>query len=64
MEEHKNQVKEPKVIPLEKQEEKRIQKVEDSVRSLWDNFKHTKIYIMRMPKEERERKILKIYLKK
>ncbi|KAK1346972.1 hypothetical protein QTO34_000832 [Cnephaeus nilssonii] len=57
--EHKNQVKdleykEAKDTPPEKQEEKRIQKVEDSVRSLWDNFKRTNIRIMGVPEEERE----------
>ena len=33
---------------------KRIQKVEDSVRNLWDNFKRTNIRIMGIPEEERE----------
>ncbi|KAK1344049.1 hypothetical protein QTO34_014608 [Cnephaeus nilssonii] len=59
LEERKNQVKdleykEAKGTPPEKQEEKRIQKVEDSVRSLWDNFKRTNIRIMGVPEEERE----------
>ena len=45
--------KEPKDTPLEKQEEKRIQKVEDSVRSLWDNFKRANIRILGVPEEER-----------
>ena len=44
--------KEPKDTPLEKQEEKRIQKVEDSVRSLWDNFKYANIRILGVPEEE------------
>ena len=38
--------KEAKTNQWEQQEEKRIQKNEDSVRSLWDNFKSTNIYIM------------------
>ncbi|KAK1338829.1 hypothetical protein QTO34_019488 [Cnephaeus nilssonii] len=46
--------KEAKDTPPEKHEEKRIQKVEDSVRSLWDNFKRTNIRIMGVPEEERE----------
>ncbi|KAK1327336.1 hypothetical protein QTO34_019202 [Cnephaeus nilssonii] len=37
-----------------KAKRKRIQKVEDSVRSLGDNFKRTKIRIMGVPEEERE----------
>ncbi|KAK1336287.1 hypothetical protein QTO34_004092 [Cnephaeus nilssonii] len=59
LEDRKNQVKdleyqEAKNAPLEKQKEKRIQKVEDSVRSLWDNFKRTNIRIMGVTEEERE----------
>ncbi|KAK1336450.1 hypothetical protein QTO34_004257 [Cnephaeus nilssonii] len=59
LEEHKNQVKdlkykEAKNTQPEKQKEKRIQKVEDSVRSFWDNFKCTNIRIMGVPEEERE----------
>ncbi|KAK1340649.1 hypothetical protein QTO34_017039 [Cnephaeus nilssonii] len=59
LEKRKNQVKdleykEAKDTAPEKQEEKRFQKVEDSVRSLWDNFKRTNIRIMRVPEEERE----------
>nr|KAF6382714.1 hypothetical protein mPipKuh1_009050 [Pipistrellus kuhlii] len=45
--------KEPEDTPLQKGEDKRIQKVEDSVRNLWDNFKRTNIRIMGIP-EERE----------
>ncbi|KAK1339851.1 hypothetical protein QTO34_018409 [Cnephaeus nilssonii] len=59
LEDPKNQVKdvkyeEAKNTQLEKQKEKRIQKYEDSVRSLWDNFKRTNIRIMGVPEEERE----------
>ncbi|KAK1339938.1 hypothetical protein QTO34_018502 [Cnephaeus nilssonii] len=59
LEERKNQLKdleykEAKDTPPEKHEEKRIQKVEDSIRSLWDNFKRTNIRIMGVPEEERE----------
>ena len=59
LEERKNQVKdleceEAKDTLPKKQEEKRIQKVEGSVRSLWDNFKRTNIRIMGVPEEERE----------
>ena len=46
MDEAKNQInymeyKEAKNNHAEQQEEKRIQKNEDSVNSLWDNFKHS-----------------------
>ena len=33
---------------------KRIQKYEDNVRSLWDNFKPTNVQIFWVPEEERE----------
>nr|KAF6374251.1 hypothetical protein mPipKuh1_009475 [Pipistrellus kuhlii] len=60
LEDHKNQDKdleheEPEDTPLQKGEDKRIQKVEDSVRNLWDNFNDgTNIRIMGIPEEERE----------
>nr|KAF6392652.1 hypothetical protein mPipKuh1_007838 [Pipistrellus kuhlii] len=59
MEGRKNQVKdleykEPEETPPQKQEDKRIQKVEDNVSNLWDNFKRTNIRIMEVPEEERE----------
>ena len=53
LEECKKQVKELEYKEAkEKQEKKGIQKVEDSVRSLWDNFKHTNIRIMGVPDTE------------
>ena len=40
------------------QQEKRIQKIKDSVRSLWDNFKHSYICIIGMPEgEEKEQEV-------
>nr|KAF6366527.1 hypothetical protein mPipKuh1_009929 [Pipistrellus kuhlii] len=65
MEDHKNQVKdlehkEPEDTPPQKQEDKRIQKVEDNVRNLWDNFKRTNIRIMGVPEDEREQDIKNI----
>ena len=38
------------------QEEKRTPQNEDSVRSLWDNFKSTNIHIMGVPEGEERRK--------
>ena len=69
MDEAENQVnnlehKEAKNNQSEEQEEKRIQKNEDSVSSLWDNFKRSNIYIIRVPKEKKKCKKLGIYLKK
>ena len=59
----KNQIndlehKEEKHIQSVRQEEKRIQKIKDTVRSLWDNFKHTNIHIIWVPEgEEKEQEI-------
>ena len=44
--------KETKNTQPERQIERRIQKCEESVRSLWDGFKHTNIQIFGVPKEE------------
>ena len=56
--EYKQTNKQKKPHKSEKQEEKRIQKSEDSVRSLWDNFNHTNIHIIGVPEENRESKKL------
>nr|KAF6329011.1 hypothetical protein mPipKuh1_008329 [Pipistrellus kuhlii] len=61
-EDHKNQVKdlehkEPEDTPPQKLEGKRIQKIEDNVRNLWDNFKQTNIRIIGVPEDEREQDI-------
>ncbi len=66
LEDRKNQVKdlkyeEAKNTQPEKQNEKRIQKYEDSVRSLWDNFKRTNIRIIGVPEEEREKDIENLF---
>ena len=50
--------KEAKNNQAEQHEEKRIQKNEDSISSLWDNFKRSNIHIMGVPGgEEKEQKI-------
>ena len=41
--------------PSQNSKKKKIQKNEDSIRSLWDNFKHISLCIMGMPEEERAR---------
>ena len=56
--------KEAKVIQSVQQEEKRIQNIKDSVRSLWDNFKYSNICIIGVPEGDRKSKKLRIYLKK
>ena len=44
--------KEGKNNQSEQQEEKRIQKNDNSLRSLWDNFKHSNICIIGVPEGE------------
>ena len=45
-------------IQSEQQQDKRIQKNEDSLRGLWVNIKHTNICIIRIPEgEKREQRI-------
>ena len=66
LEDCKNQVKdlkykEAKNTQPEKQKEKRIQKYEDSVRSLWDNFMHTNMWIIGVPEEGREQDIENLF---
>ena len=48
----------------EQQEETRIQKNEDSIRSLWDISKCTNIQIIGMPEREEREQELKTYLNK
>ena len=49
---------EPKSNPAEQEEEKRIQKNEDSISSFWDNFKKSNIHIIGAPEgEEKEQEI-------
>ena len=63
MDETENQVsdmelKEMKNNQSEQQEEKRIQKNEDSISSPWDNFKHSNIHIIGVPEgEEKDQEI-------
>ena len=56
--------KEAKKNQSEQQEEKRIQKNEYSICSLWDNFKHSNIRISGVPEgEEKEREIGNLFEK-
>ena len=41
----------------EQQEEQRIPPNEDSIRSLWDNFKHFNIHIIEVTGEKKEQEI-------
>ena len=46
--------KEERNIHPEQNEETRIRKIEERLRNLWDNFKHSNILIIGMPKGEEE----------
>ena len=68
MEEAKNQIndlehRELKNNHIEQQEEKGIQKNEDSINSLWDNLKRSNICLIGCQKKRKSKK-LEIYLKK
>ena len=69
MDEAENQIhdlehKEAKTNQSEQQEEKGIQKIEDSVRSLWDNFKCSNICIIEVPEgQEKEQEIGNLFEK-
>ena len=44
------------ITDTEQKREKRLKRNEDSLRELWDNFKHTNIHFIRAPEgEEREK---------
>ena len=54
--------KEAKNNHAKQQEIKRIQKYEDSISSLWDNFKRSNFYIIRVPEgEEKEQEIRNLF---
>ena len=56
--------KEERNIQPEQNEETRIQKNEERLRNLQDNFKHSNIWIIGCQKEKRGSKKLKTYLNK
>ena len=48
-------------IQPEQNEETRIQKHEERLRNLWDNFKHSNIRIIGVPEEEKEQEIENLF---
>ena len=40
------------ITTAEQNKEKRMKRIEDSLRDLWDNIKHTNIRIIGVPEEE------------
>ena len=53
--------KQEKNIQPEKNEETRIQKIEERLRNLQDIFKHSNIQIIGVPEEEEEQKIENLF---
>ena len=59
MAEEQTSVEEDKIVEIttaEQNNEKRMQRIEDSLRDLWDNIKHTNSRIIRLPEEEEIKK--------
>ena len=50
-------------IQLEQKEEIRILKNEERLSNLWDNFKHTNIWILGVPEEEEKQEIESLFEK-
>ena len=44
------------ITTAEQNKEKRMKRIEDSLRDLWDNTKHNNIRIIGVPEEEEEKK--------
>ena len=45
-----------KITTAEQNKEKRMKRIEDSLRDLWDNIKHTNIRIIGVPEEQEKKK--------
>ena len=58
---------EDKIVEITSEEQnkvKRMKRTEDILRDLWDNSKHTNIWIIGVPEEERKRKGMRKFLKR
>ena len=44
------------IATAEQNKEKRMKRIEDSLRDLWDNIKHTNIRIIWVPEQEEKKK--------
>ena len=44
------------ITTAEQNKEKRMKRIEDSLRDLWENIKHTNIRIIRVPEEQEQKK--------
>ena len=52
------------ITTAEQNKEKRMKRIEDSLRDLWDNIKHNNIRIIGVTEEEEKKKGLRKYLKR
>ena len=52
------------ITTTEQNKEKRMKRIEDSLRDLWDNIECTNIRIIGVPEEEEKKKGMRKYLKK
>ena len=52
------------ITTAEQNKEKRMKRIEDSLRDLWDNIKRTNIRIIGLPDKKRKKKGLRKYLKR
>ena len=53
-----------KITSEEQSKVKRIKRTEDSFRDLWENIKHTNIWIIAVPEEEVKKKGIRKFLKR
>ena len=49
------------ITEREQNKEKRMKRIENSLRDLWDNIKHTNIRIIGVPEEEKKKEPEKIF---
>ena len=49
--------KKVEITTAEQNKEKRMKKIEDSLRDIWDNIKRTSIWIIGVPEEEEKKKV-------
>ena len=57
---------EDKMVEITSKEQnkvKRMKRAEDSLRDFWDNIKHTNIWIIGVPEEEKKKKGMRKFLK-
>ena len=51
------------ITAADQNKEKRMKRIEDSLRDFWDNIKHTNVQMIGVPENKRKRKGLRKYWK-